>query len=74
MTITAEEASAQFFTLLDRAAEDEPVTITRQGITVAKLVPITEPEKLTSSAAVARLKELRKGVRLNGLTIRELIR
>ena len=40
MTITAEEASAQFLTLLDRATAGEPVTITRQGKPFVRLVPI----------------------------------
>ena len=73
MTITAEEASTQFLTLLDRATAGESVTITRQGMTVAKIISAAEPEMLTPAGAVERLKELRKGIRLNGLSIREMI-
>ena len=49
MTITAEEASAKFMSLLDQITEGEPVTITRQGIPVAKLVLAeeeNEPDEL----------------------------
>jgi antitoxin (DNA-binding transcriptional repressor) of toxin-antitoxin stability system len=40
MTITVEEASSQFLALLDRLTEDEPMTLTRQGKPVARLVKI----------------------------------
>jgi len=40
MTITAEEAAAQFMALLDRVAEGEQITITQNGIPVARLIRI----------------------------------
>ena len=73
MIITAEEASAKFLSILDQITDSEPATITRQGVTVAMLTPTKEPEKLTPSEAIERIKELRKGVRLDGLSIREMI-
>ena len=73
MTITAEEASAKFLAILDQMMDGEPVTITRQGVPVAMLTPTKEPEKLTPSEAIERIKELRKGVRLDGLSIRGMI-
>ena len=73
MTITAEEASAKFLSILDQITDGEPTTITRQGVTVAMLTPTKEPEKLTPSEAIERIKELRKGVRLDGLSIRGMI-
>ena len=73
MTITAEEASTKLLSILDQMTDGEPVTITRQGVPVAMLTPTKEPVKLTPSEAIERIKELRKGVRLNGLSIREMI-
>ncbi len=73
MTITAEEASTKFLPILDQMTDGEPVMITRQGVPVTILTLTKEPEKLTPSEAIDRLKELRKGVRLDGLSIREMI-
>lgn len=73
MIITAEEASTKFLAILDQMMDGEPVTITRQGVPVAMLTPTKEPEKLTPSEAIERIKELRKGVRLDSLSIREMI-
>ena len=73
MTITAEEASTKFLAILDQITDGEPVTITRQRVPVAMLTPTKEPEKLTPSEAVERIIELRKGIRLDGLSIREMI-
>ena len=73
MIITAEEASTKFLVILDQITDGEPVTITRQGVPVAMLTPTKKPEKLTPSEAIERIKELRKGVRLDGLSIREMI-
>jgi len=73
MTVATEESAIRLGDLVDRLAGGEQVTITRQGVPVAELIPVPEPPKRTPAEAVAHLKELRKGVRLNGLTIRELI-
>jgi len=73
MTITTEEVAARWPALLEKIDKGEEIKITRQGVTVANLVSVTEPEKLTPAEAIERLRELRKGVRLNGLSIRELI-
>jgi prevent-host-death family protein len=73
MTITAEEASTKFMSILDQMKDGEAVTITRQGVPVATLFSSKKPEKMTPREAIERIKELRKGVRLDGLSIREMI-
>lgn len=73
MTIIAEEMTTQWPALLDRVAEGEQITITRQGIPIARLAPVPSPAKMTPAEAVDRLLELRRGIRLNGLSIREMI-
>lgn len=73
MTITLEEAASQLPILLGRVVDGEEVTITRQGIPVVRMAPVLEPRRHTSAEAVDAILELRKGVRLNGLSIREMI-
>ncbi|MCB8876349.1 type II toxin-antitoxin system Phd/YefM family antitoxin [Acidisoma silvae] len=66
--------SEQIQDLLTRVEQGEAVTITRDGKPVARLVPLPPPfDRDKAKAAADGLREMSKGVRLNGLTIRELI-
>ena len=66
MTITAEEASTKFLAILDQITDGEPVTITRQGVPVARILPAGESSELSaarqaaSAVAVDRILELRE--------------
>lgn len=74
MTIAVSRARARWSELLDRVAKGERITITRRGVPVAELTPVPpprDPEKVQH--AVEDIRRLRRGVRLNGITIRELI-
>ena len=67
------EAKTHLAALLDRVAKGETIEITRRGRPVAKLVP-TGPDENRDLARIAReIRELRKGQRLRGLSIRKLI-
>ena len=72
MTITAEEASTEFMALLDRAAEGEQITVTRQGIPIVNIVPVAE-KKRSIEETLRRIEEFSE--RQTGRTphIRELI-
>jgi prevent-host-death family protein len=63
--------------LLDRVAQGETITITRDGAPVAKLVPSAPQPPFDEAAAKRAIEEwleLRKGNRLGeGVTIRDLI-
>ena len=80
-TVGAFEAKNRLGALLDLVERGEEVTITRHGKPVAKLVaPATsetqqqEPfDKEAAKAAVEAIREMRKGVTLGGISIRELI-
>ena len=72
-TIGAFEAKTHLSELLDLVALGERITITRRGTAVAMLVPLSEEPSLTPSEAAASLRGLRKGARLGGLQLRELI-
>lgn len=67
------EAKTHLPALLDRVAQGEQITITRHGIPVAMLVPATESKRPDVRKAILAMREFRKGQRLDGISIRELI-
>ena len=69
-TIGSFEAKTNFSALLERVERGEQIVITRRGKPVARLVPIAKPGKI--SDAMAKLRELRKGTTLGGLSWKEL--
>lgn len=72
--IGAFEAKNRLGTLLDWVEQGEEVVITRRGKPVARLVPNAPAHNREDArAAVARIKEMRKGVTLGGLKIKDLI-
>ena len=71
-TIGAYEAKNHLGRLLDRVAQGERITITRKGVPVAQLVPVS-PDVGDAAAVAADLRRLRQAVRLAGTTLREMI-
>jgi len=72
--IGAFEAKNRLYSLLDRAEKGEEIVITKHGRPVAKLVPATPVfDREKARKAVARMRALRKGVKLGGLKIKDLI-
>lgn len=72
-TVGAYEAKTHLPRLLDEVEKGERITITKHGRPVAVLVPPGVRDARDVDVIVARLRELRRGNRLNGLSIRELI-
>jgi prevent-host-death family protein len=73
-TVGVFEAKNRLSELLERAANGEEITITRRGEPVARLVPPADASGRDKAAeAVAALREARRGVRLEGEPLRELI-
>jgi len=70
--IGAYEATTHLSELLDDVARGETITITKHGVPVARIVPITETHRMSVDEAIASLREHRKGVTLGGMTLREL--
>lgn len=62
--VGAFEAKTQLSALLERVAAGEDVLITKHGRPVARLIKAEAAELADVDAAIARLKELRKGVTL----------
>lgn len=72
--IGAFEAKNRLSELLRRAEAGEEIAITNRGRVVARLVPpAAELDRDAARAAAARIRERRKGVKLGGLNIKELI-
>lgn len=73
-TVGAFEAKTRLSELLDRVAAGEQITITRHGTPVAVLAPIkTTMTREEKDKVVAEIRRLRKGIRLGGLSIKELV-
>jgi prevent-host-death family protein len=72
-TVGAFEAKTHLAELLQEVSEGETVLITRRGIPLAKLVTANQPAKRDLKAVIRNLREIRKGGRLKGTTLRELI-
>ncbi|WP_448810277.1 type II toxin-antitoxin system Phd/YefM family antitoxin [Agromyces bauzanensis] len=70
-TVSAYDAKTHFSSLLERAGDGETVVITKHGRPVAKLVPFDVQAPVDE--IIDTLLESRKGVRLEGLSARELI-
>lgn len=68
ITIGAFEAKTHLSSLLERAAAGEEVVITKHGKPLARLVGATDLDANRSGEAFERLRELRKGVTLGGLS------
>ncbi|GAC1663215.1 MAG: type II toxin-antitoxin system prevent-host-death family antitoxin [Candidatus Limnocylindrales bacterium] len=72
-SIGAYEAKTHLPRLLDEVAKGERITITKHGVPVAVLIPPGSAGSKDVEATMARLLQLRRGNRLNGLSIRALI-
>ena len=72
ITVGAFEAKTHLSSLLERVERGEEVLITRHGKVVARLVPAAIIDRARVDEAIARLKELRAGSSLGGLSWKEL--
>jgi prevent-host-death family protein len=74
-SIGAFEAKTHLSELLDRVKRGEKITITRHGTPAAMLVPITETgSKLTHQEVVEGMRALRKRVKSDSMSVREMVR
>lgn len=70
-TVGIYEAKNKLSQLLDRVEAGETISVTRHGKAVALLTPIAG-QRSSTRQAIARLRELRVGCRLNGLSVKRL--
>lgn len=71
-SIGSGRARTHLYRLLDEVADGDPITITKRGAPVARLVPIGDGGSSVDDL-LDRMRAFRKGNRLDGLSIRELI-
>jgi prevent-host-death family protein len=72
ITIGAFEAKTNLSSLLDRAAAGEEIVITKHGKPVARLVSAEGVDRARVRDAFDKLKALRQGTTLNGISWKEL--
>ncbi len=73
-TVGAFEAKTHLSDLLDRVSKGETITITRHGTPAAMLVPIGPTgKKLTHREIVEGMRALRKRVKPDSMTVREMV-
>ena len=71
--IGAYEAKTHFSKLVERVARGERITVTRHGIPVMTMQPVSTHPKMPPEDVIAAIKVFRKERRLDGLSIREMI-
>jgi prevent-host-death family protein len=71
-TVGAFDAKTHLSSLLERVARGEEITITRHGRPIARLVPAVAVDRARVDEAIAKLKAVRKGSSLGGLSWKEL--
>lgn len=67
------DAKTHLPALLDRVSKGEAIQITRRGTPVAMLVPVQNTQVHDTKEAAHRIRELCKGIRLGGLSLKEMI-
>jgi prevent-host-death family protein len=72
ITVGAFEAKTHLSTLLERVAAGEEVIITKHGKPVARLVGAQHIDRVRVNDAFEKLRALRKGTTLGGLSCKEL--
>ena len=72
-TVGSYEAKTHLPKLLDEVAAGQTITITKHGVPVAMLVPADGGKHPNARQVIEQIKRLRKGRKLGGVSIRELI-
>ena len=72
-TIGAYEAKTHLNKLLERVAKGGRISITRHGVPVATLQPADPAKRTPVREVIDQLKRFRRGNRLEGLSIRDMI-
>jgi prevent-host-death family protein len=71
--IGAYEAKTHFSKLIERVAKGERITITRHGVPVLTMQPVSTNPKTPPKDVIAAIKAFRKEQRLEGSSIRQMI-
>lgn len=72
-TVGAYEAKTHLPRLLEEVAKGEHISITRHGVPVATLLPADTAKRRPVREVIDQIKQFRRGHRLGGLSIRDMI-
>ncbi len=72
-TVGTKEAKAHLSNLIEEVSRGNQVAITKNGTPVALLVPVPPTPKPDVREVIRQIRELRHGITLGGLSIREMI-
>jgi prevent-host-death family protein len=72
-TVGIFEAKTHLSALVERVALGQEITITKHGVPVAVLTPPANRRRKDPAKVAERIRALRRGARLEGVTIRQLI-
>ncbi|SPE34132.1 Prevent-host-death family protein [Acidobacteriia bacterium SbA2] len=72
-TVGLFEAKTHFSALIARVVQGEVITITKHGVPVAVLTPAANRRRRDPKMVAQRIRAMRQGARLEGVTIRQLI-
>ncbi len=72
-TVGAYEAKTHLSQLLDRVSKGERICILRHGVPVATLQPVASSNQKPTRETIDELRQFRTRVRLDGLSLREMI-
>ncbi len=71
--VGAYEAKTHLPRLLEKVRRGERITITKHGVSVAMLVPVEDAAGRPVAETVSALRHFRRGMRLDGLSLSDLI-
>ena len=71
--VGAYEAKTRLSQLLEQVARGEEIIITKHGVPVAALIPVAGRSPQDPQVTIAAIKVFRRGRRLAGLSIRQLV-
>jgi prevent-host-death family protein len=74
MEVGSYEAKTHLPRLLDRVAKGERITITKHGVPIAELVPVSKNRATDGAQAVEAMRQFRRGRKLGGESLREMIK
>lgn len=72
-TVGAYEAKTHLSQLIEEVVKGQQVAITRNGTPVALLVPVPSTQRPEAREVIRQLRELRRGITLGSLSLREMI-
>jgi prevent-host-death family protein len=72
-TVGADEAKAHLSQLIEEVTRGEQGALTKNGTPVALLIPVPSAQKRDTREVIRQVRELRRGIILGGLSLREMI-